>query len=168
MHPVRLRTSPRAVPFVAALAVLLAATATPVAADQSNHTEHLSVAVTAAGSAAGYPALRAGHVVNIHAQGPMVFAIEGYQLSGARPSTDLAVVLDFYTGSCSGAFAMPFPNGVVLSTDAQGDAHGQARITPAEVTAFGLHDTDWGIVWTFVDPAGVAAYATPCADVHID
>ena len=140
----------------------------PVAADQTNHTERLPVTLTADRAAAGYPDLRAGQVVNIHAQGPVVFAIEDYLLAGARPSTAYAVVLDFYIGSCAGDFQFPFANGVTLTTDRQGDAHGQARITPAEVAAFGLHDTDWGIVWTFVDPEGVAVYATACTDVHID
>jgi hypothetical protein len=43
--------------------------------------------------------------------------------------------------------AFPFANGVVLTTHAQCDAHGQAKISPDDVSAFGLHDTDWGITW---------------------
>jgi hypothetical protein len=168
MHPTDLPARLRAALILGALGLLLAATASPAAADQSNHTEHLAVTLTSEGSAMGYPALRAGQVVNIHAQGPVVFAIEDYLLNGARPATTYAVVLEFFAGSCSGAFAFPFANGVVLSTDRNGDAHGQARITPAEVAAFGLHDTDWGIAWTFVDPHGVKAYATACTQVHID
>jgi len=155
--------------IIAGLVVpFLLATAAPVAADQSNHTEYLVVTRTAAGAADGHPSLRAGHVVNIHAQGPQVFAIEGYELNGARPQTDYAIVLEFYAGSCGGDFAFPFANGVVLSTDAAGVAHGQARIIPDLVTQFGLHDTDWGIVWDFVAPDGVIAYHTACAQVHID
>jgi hypothetical protein len=166
MHPNR--PIRRVVAALAAGLLLLSVGVAPVAADQSNHTEHLRVSLTAAGAASGYPELRAGQVVNIHAQGPTVFAIEDYLLNGAMPSTSYDVVLGFYAGSCSGPFAFPFANGVVLATDAHGDAHGQARITPGEVASFGLHDTDWGIVWTFVDPSGVVAYATPCTDVHID
>lgn len=154
--------------LASALGVVLLAGASPVLADQSNHTTRLSVEVTGAGVTAGYPALRAGQVVNIHANGPVVFAIENYMLSGAKPATSYAVVLEFYAGSCAGSFAFPFPNGTVLATDTQGDAHGQARITPDEVTAFDLHDTDWGIIWTFVDGDGVPAYATACTNVHID
>lgn len=56
---------------------------------------------------------------------------------------------------------------MTLSTDSQGDARGQAWITPEMVAEFGLHDTDWGITWTFVE-GGVTAYSTGCADVHID
>jgi hypothetical protein len=144
------------------------AAAAPVAADQSNHTEYLVVTRTAAGAADDQPSLRAGHVVNIHAQGPQVFAIEGYELNGAAPMTDYAVVVEFYAGSCSGAFAFPFPNGVVVPTDAAGVGHGRARITPDLVTEFGLHDTDWGLIWDFVAPDGVVAYQSTCAQVHID
>jgi hypothetical protein len=162
-------THSRRLALVAGLVVpVLLVAAAPVAADQSNHTEYLVVTRTAAGAADGQPALRAGHVVNIHAQGPQVFAIEGYELNGARPMTDYAIVVEFYAGSCSGAFAFPFPNGVVVSTNAAGVARGQARITPDLVTQFGLHDTDWGLIWDFVAPDGVVAYQTPCAQVHID
>jgi hypothetical protein len=150
------------------IVALLVAGAAPVAADQSNHTEYLVVTRTAAGAAAGHPALRSGHVVNIHAQGPQVFAIEGYELNGARPMTDYAVVLELYAGTCSGGLAFLFPNGAVLSTDAAGNAHGQARIVPEQVAELGLHDTDWGIVWDFVDPDGSTAYQTACTQVHID
>jgi hypothetical protein len=165
MRPIPVR---RLAAIVGAGLLALSVGAAPVAADQSNHTEHLAVALTPAGAAAGHPGLRAGQVVNIHAQGPVVFAIEDYLLDGAAPSTSYDVVLLFYQGSCEGDFAFPFANGVTLTTDMHGNAHGQARITPDEVAAFGLHETDWGIVWTFVDPEGVAAYATSCTQVHID
>lgn len=168
MHPALTRRPRRSVVLSAALAILLLASASPALADQSNHTTRLPLALTPAGQAAGHPTLRAGQVVNIHANGPVVFAIEDYLVNGAEPATSYAVVLDFYAGNCEGEFEFPFPNGTVLTTDAYGDAHGQARITPEQVAAFGLHNTDWGIVWTFVDGAGVAAYSTTCADVHID
>jgi hypothetical protein len=168
MYHTPLERRPRSLLLGAALAVLLLASASPVLADQSNHTTRLPVWLTPAGEAAGHTTLRAGQVVNIHANGPVVFAIENYLLNGAKPMTTYAVVLGFYTGSCEGAFAFPFPNGTTLTTDANGNAHGQARITPEQVASFGLHNTDWGIVWTFVDGAGVAAYSTNCADVHID
>jgi hypothetical protein len=145
----------------------LAVTAGPALADQSHHTDHLALSVTAAGSAAGHPELRSGQVVNTHTSGPVNFAIEGYTINGAKPNTAYAVVLLLFAGSCSGPLAFPFVNGVVLTTDAQGNAHGQAKISPDDVAAFGLHDTDWGITWTLV-AGDVAAYTTDCAEVHID
>ena len=167
MH-VRFPTGRRAILAGAAALLLVVVGTGPVAADQSNHTERLQIAVTADGLGAGYPSLRTGQIVNIHASGPMVFALERYQLNGAAPDTAYNVVLLFNAGSCSGDFAFPFANGVTLVTDAQGDAHGKILITPQDVADFGLHDTDWGITWTFVDGQGVTAYSTPCTNVHID
>jgi hypothetical protein len=145
----------------------MAVTAGPAVADQSQHTAHLTLSVTAAGAAAGHPELQSGQVVNIHASGPVNFAIEGYMINGAKPDTAYAVVLLLFAGSCQGPLAFPFANGAVLTTDAHGDAHGQVKITPEQVTEFGLHDTDWGITWTLVAGA-VAAYTTDCSQVHID
>ena len=145
----------------------MAVTAGPAFADQSQHTARLALSVTAAGTAAGHPELRSGQVVNTHTSGPVNFAIEDYMIGGAKPDTAYAVVLLLFAGSCSGPLAFPFANGAVLTTDAQGNAHGQAKITPDEVASFGLHDTDWGITWTLV-AGGVAAYTTDCSQVHID
>ena len=159
----------RRVALVSAAALALAAaSAAPVAADQSNHTEYLPVWVTSDGMSAGYPSPRAGHVVNIHTSGPTVFALERYQLNGAAPDTTFSVVLQFNAGSCSGDYAFLFANGATLTTDAAGNAHARVRITPQEVADFGLHNTSWGITGTFVDDAGVAAYSTACANVYID
>ncbi len=153
--------------LVPILLLAMAVTAGPAVADQSQHTTRLPLSVTAAGAAAGHPALRSGQVVNTHTSGPVNFAIEDYMINGAKPTTAYTVLLLLYAGSCSGPFAFPFANGAVLTTDAQGDAHGQAKISPAQVTAFGLHDTDWGIAWTLV-AGGVTAYTTACTQVHID
>jgi hypothetical protein len=145
----------------------MAATAGPVVADQSQHTARLSLSVTAAGAAAGHPELQSGQIVNTHASGPVNFAIEDYMINGARPDTAYAIVLLLFAGGCSGPLAFPFANGAVLTTDAHGVAHGQAKITPEQVAAFGLHNTNWGITWTLV-AGGVAAYTTDCSRVHID
>jgi hypothetical protein len=150
------------------LALLVPIGAAPVLADQSFHTTRLPLALTEAGAAAGQPALRAGQVVDIHANGPTIFAIEQYLLNGALPVTDYQVILSFYTDtSCApgGPYDFVLP-GVTLTTDARGNAYGQARNTPADIPSL-LHDTNWGIVWTFFG-GGVAAYSTACAQVHID
>jgi hypothetical protein len=148
-----------------AFLLAMALTAGPAVADQSHHTDHLRLSVTAAGAAAGHPELRSGQVENTHTSGPVNFAIEDYTINGAKPHTAYAVVLLLFAGNCSGPLAFPFANGAVLTTDAHGNAHAQAKISPEG--ASGLHDTDWGITWTLV-AGGVAAYTTDCAQVHID
>ena len=149
------------------LLLAMAVTAGPTLADQSQHTTRLSLSVTAAGTAAGHPELRSGQVVNTHTSGPVNFAIENYMVNGAKPDTTYDVVLLLFAGSCSGPLAFPFANGAVLTTGAHGDAHGQAKVSPAQVAAFGLHNSDWGITWTLVAD-GVTAYTTACSQVHID
>ena len=157
-----------ALTVVLGLALMVPASAAPVLADQSFHTMRLPLSLTAAGEAAGQPTLRAGQVVDIHANGPTVYAIEQYLLNGAEPNTEYQVVLGFHqdTNCAPGGFYDFVLPGVTLTTDAHGDAHGQARNTPADIPPI-LHNTDWGIVWTFVD-GSVHAYSTACAKVHID
>ena len=157
----------RSLRLVSLMLLAMAVTAGPAVADQSQHTTHLALSITAAGAAAGHPELQSGQVVNTHTSGPVNFAIENYMINGAQPDTAYDVVLLLFAGSCSGSLAFPFANGAVLTTDAQGDATGQAKITPAEVATFGLHNTDWGITWTLV-AGGVTAYSTACSQVHID
>ena len=136
-------------------------------ADQSYHTDHLRVSLTQAGALAGYPRLTAGFVNDIHTQGPINFAVEDYLLNGAKPNTTYQVVLLLQAANCSGKLLFPFPNGASVLTDAQGNGHSQHKITPAQVTALGLHNTNFGIRWSFV--AGLtAAYLSECSNVHID
>ena len=150
------------------LVLALLVSAPPVFADQSFHSTRLPLALTAAGQTAGHPELRAGHVVDIHTNGPVVYAMEEYLLNGAKPDTDYQVVLHFYMNTActpGGLFDFILP-GVTLTTDSLGNANGRARSTPADILEI-LHNTDWGITWTF-ESGGVAAYITPCAHVHLD
>jgi hypothetical protein len=136
-------------------------------ADQSYHTDHLIVSLTAAGAAAGHPELRSGFVNDIHTQGPINFAIEDYLLNGAKPDTTYGVVLLLQANDCSGQFLFPFPNGASVVTDKNGDGQNQIKISPEQVTALGLHNMNFGIRWSFVAD-GVAAYLSECSNVHID
>ena len=72
------------------LAALMLIPSTVALADQSYHTERLSLSVTEDGLAAGHT-LRNGMVVNIHPNGPVNGAIEQYVLNGAMPDTDYEV-----------------------------------------------------------------------------
>src|SRR6266542_1717276 len=80
---------------VAALALLLAPI-TLALADQDFHTERLPFSLTAEGAAAEppHPTLRSGHVVDIHANGPQIGALERYVINGARPNSSYDVVLE--------------------------------------------------------------------------
>jgi hypothetical protein len=152
---------------LASLLLAMAITAGTTFADQSQHTTQLPLTLTPAGASAGHPALRSGHVVNTHTSGSVNFAIEDYMVNGAKPNTTYQVVLRLFGGTCAGPFLFAFPNGATLATDAQGNAHSQDKISPADVAAMGLHNKDFGIVWTLA-AGSVSAYSTACTNVHID
>src|SRR6266498_1721276 len=109
----------------AILAMLLVAPQAGVA-DQLFHTVRLSLVLTPDGAAAGHPALRSGHIVDIHPNGPVNGAHERYLLNGAKPNTAYDVVLRVFDGNCAGA-----PSGfdrlrtVTLTTDQHGNAQGK-------------------------------------------
>jgi hypothetical protein len=145
------------------LLLLISATAVPqVFADQTFHTER--VALTSANAAP----LHSGFVVDIHANGQPVFALERYVLVGAAPDSAYRVdLLVFSTNStCSGA---PFPVPETrLQTNAAGDGEAGIVLTPADIPQ-SLHHTTISVIWQVVNLAtGAADYQTGCVVVSID
>lgn len=72
---------------VSAAAALSLALAAPASADQAFHTERFPLTPVA-----GAP-LKSGAVIDIHAEGPTVYALERYHLVGAEPGTTYLVTL---------------------------------------------------------------------------
>jgi len=147
-----------------ACATLLMST-TSAFADQTFHSVRLSLAPVAADP------LRNGDVVDIHANGPVNYAIEEYHLNGATPNASYAVEYlitgaPFGTAVC-GSGAFPFPNGATVSTDRDGDGNAQLKIPPSFVTGLGLHHTVLGLIWVLLRD-GVPAYQTRCIPVGLD
>ncbi len=156
---------------LSASALLLAALAAPVAADQTYQPERLPIAVTADGLAAGYQPLTFGQLVNQHASGPTVYANEDYVLHGAQPLTTFTVQRWFYFGDCSGPLVLAgsLSDGRdVHTTNALGNAQFVTKILPSDISAYDLHDTDWGVAFVVVDGAAVPVYSTACTEVHLD
>ena len=137
---------------------------TTVVADKDFHSQRLSFSRTEAGALNQHPELRSGHVVDIHANGPQIGALEQYMINGAKPNTSYQVVLDVLDGGCEGDPFGLIPT-VTLGTNTQGNAHGQVVFTPAQLAPFA--GMVFGIRWTLV--AGVViAYQTPCIVVAVD
>jgi hypothetical protein len=140
-------------------------------ADRSFHTVQLPLMLTTAGQTAGFPELATGHVVDIHANGPTVYAIEQYMINGAKPSASYQVADVVWIGGCPSDPSTPpdaiLPT-VVLTTNAHGFAQGNTMISPDTITQFGLHGATLGIVWTLTSDS-VVAYSTPsCINVAMD
>jgi hypothetical protein len=108
--------------------------------------------------------LRAGFVVNAHAQGPEVYAHEVYVLNGAVPEAEFSVTLFVYPfdRTCSSPALVLGPT-ATFTTNRAGNGHGDAFFVPADAAGFqGTH----GIVWEVTD--GLHTYASGCETVSLD
>ncbi len=133
-------------------AAILAAAA---AADAAYHTERLELA-----GLAGAPG--GGMVVNVHTNGPKVYAHEIYTLRGAVPGTYQVTLNVFPTSlDCTGP-ALAFPT-ATLNTNARGNGRADVKFTPEDVAAF--RGMTFSLSWTV---AGPATYVTGCTVVVLD
>lgn len=113
--------------------------------------------------------LSSGFVIDIHANGPQVYAQERYQLMGALPSTTYQVTLLAYTDlGCTGV-PLSIPE-TTMTTDARGNTHGSVTFTPADVAAFRnpTGTATYGLAWVIGPQGQSAAYTTGCQVVSLD
>ncbi len=138
-----------------ATAVLAATFVGPATADRVYHTERLEL--SGVGGAPG-----GGMVVNIHPNGPNVYAHEIYTLRHAVPGTYQVSLNVFPTSmSCTGpSAALPT---ATLRTNAIGNGWADVKFTPQDVA--GLRGMTFSISWTV---AGPATYVTACTVVTLD
>jgi hypothetical protein len=140
---------------LAATAVLAAVFIGAATADQVYHTERL--ALNGIGGAAG-----GGMVVNIHPNGPNVYAHEIYTLRHAVPGTYQVSLNVFPTSlDCTGATAV-LPT-AMLTTNATGNGRADVKFTPEDVAS--LRHMTFSISWAV---AGPATYVTACTVVTLD
>ena len=149
-------------------------------ADQSYHTEQLAL------HPVGGEPLHTGFVINIHANGPEIYALERYVLVGARPNTTYQVYLLLFrdTTDCSanlvdlagGGRGIPTQQ---LQTNGEGNGEAHFVIPPEIPTALGLrpapgnpprqHGVEWQV--RIVDEhgsVGQVAYETDCSIAILD
>lgn len=140
---------------LAATAVLAAAFVGAAAADRVYHTERLTL--SGVGGAPG-----GGMVVNIHPNGPNVYAHEIYTLRHAVPGTYQVSLNVFPTSrTCMGpTVALPT---ATITTNATGNGRADVKFTPGDVAA--LRGMTFSISWTV---AGPATYVTACTVVTLD
>jgi hypothetical protein len=144
----------RVIAFTAAALVALAL-AVGAVADSVYHTTRIPLKPV--GSAPG-----GGTVVNIHANGPKVFANELYLLKHATPGTYQVAIHIFSTSqNCSGSVLDL--STATLKTNGVGNGKAQHKFTPSD--AAGLRGRTLSAFWT-VD--GPAHYATQCSVITLD
>lgn len=127
----------------------------PVAADGAYRTERLPLH---GGTDPGFH----GHVVNIHANGPVVGALERYQVVSAEPNSSYEVWIQF----CAAPGFDNFINTAALHTDRSGNGHAQARFSAAQLDPFS--GAVVSIRWSLRDAGGTDVYTTSCTVVTID
>ena len=148
----------RIVVFGVALAAV-AALAASAAADSAYHTEQLDL-VGVAGAPGG------GRVVNIHTNGPVLYAHEIYKLKKAAPNAGYRVHTLFYPfdTDCS---APPTDFGFTrLETNGVGNGSADRVITPGDVPTE-IRGAMHGVRWE-VTRGGTLRYETDCNAVTLD
>jgi hypothetical protein len=125
------------------------------AADAVYHSERLELA-----GLAGAPG--GGMVVNVHTNGPQVYAHEIYTLRGAVPGTYQVILNVFPTSlDCTGT-ALAIPT-ATLDTNARGNGQADVKLTPEDVAGF--RGMTFSLSWTVTGPA---TYVTGCTVVVLD
>ena len=146
-----------------AAAVLVAAgVSTSVEADGVYRTDHIRV------QPFDDAPLRTGSVTNIHANGPIVYALEQYHLNGAEPNTTYDIVLQVFVvdEDCEAAPSVEIPTDT-FTTNKAGNGHGKARFDPSGVEGLPTAPVLHGANWVFMD-GDTKAYATGCQQIVLD
>jgi hypothetical protein len=144
----------RLIGLAALVTLFVAGAAIPAGADAVYHSQRLELTSPA-------DADFHGQVVNIHANGPVIGALERYQVVGAAASTSYAVWIQI----CNGGQFADFIQTAVLTTDARGNGHASAMFSAADLVPFSGQTIS--IRWVLKSD-GAVAYATPCTTVTID
>ena len=150
---------------VLALALLVSGTAS-VRADAVYHTERLALEAT--GAAPG-----GGTVINVHPNGPQIYAHEIYTLTGTLPNTEYVVRLwvhpfDPPTDESPGCTSTGVNfRSTTVETNAAGNGRGDLFIGPDEVPTALRGNQSHGVRWD-VTLNGVTVYQTVCTKVTLD
>jgi hypothetical protein len=137
------------------VAVLAATLAAAASADSAYHTERLELR-----GLNGAPG--GGMVVNVHPNGPIVYAHEIYVLNDAVAGTYQVELHIFPTSlNCTGESAV-LPT-ATIETNANGNGKADVKFTPAD--AAGIRGLTLSINWTVTGPA---TYVTDCTVVTLD
>jgi hypothetical protein len=128
-------------------------------ADQAFHTTQYPLSSVADGSVHGW-------VIDIHAQGPTIYAQERYLLRDVTPGQTYVMNLYAYSDPACTDLVVPVPGTATMTATAAGIAHGATTFVPAAVE--GLPRTTYYLRWQVTDSTGAVAYQTPCVPVALD
>ena len=148
-----------AITVIAATLALALGSAVPyTSADQTFHTERIPLLAVSTAP------LMVGFVIDVHANGPQIFAQERYVLVGGMPNTTFAVQLRASSSSdttCSSPF-LTVPE-ATLVTNGAGNGEAGLTFTPAQAPPPGTYDLQWQVL-----TGTTVVYQTACTSVAVD
>lgn len=139
--------------------LLLLLPALPAQADQDFHTTQYALSSVVDGSAHGW-------VVDIHTQGPQIYAQERYQLRHVSPGQTYVMNLFAHSDPGCTQLVVAVPGIATMTANAAGNAHGGATFVPAAVE--GLPRTTYYLRWRVTDATGAVVHQTACVPVSLD
>ncbi len=140
-------------------AALVLGWATTAQADQAFHTTRYPLSSVVDGSVHG-------SVIDIHTQGPRIYAQERYALRDVRPGQIYVMNLYAYSDPDCTSLVVPIPGTATMTANAAGNAHGATTFLPAGVE--GLPRTTYYLRWQVTDSTGAVVYQTACVAVALD
>jgi hypothetical protein len=107
-----------------------------------------------------------GWVIDVHAQGPRVYAQERYLLRDVDPGQTYVMNLYAYSDPDCTDLVVSVPGTATMTANAAGNARGAATFVPAAVE--GLPRTTYHLRWQVTDSTGTVVYQTACVAVALD
>lgn len=141
------------------VAALVLGWAPTAQADQTFHTTRYALSSVDDGSLHG-------SVIDIHTQGPTIYAQERYVLRNVRPGQTYVMNLYAYSDPGCTDLVVPVPGTATMTANVAGNAHGATTFVPAAVE--GLPRTTYHLRWQVTDSTGAVAYQTACVAVALD
>lgn len=139
--------------------LLLLLPAVPAQADQGFHTTRYPLSSVADGSVHGW-------VIDIHAQGPRIYAQERYLLHDVEPQQTYVMNLYAYSDPDCGDLVVAVPGTATMTTNTAGNARSGTTFVPAAVE--GLPRTTYYLRWQVTDASAAVVHETACVPVSLD
>lgn len=128
-------------------------------ADQVFHTTRYPLSSVADGSVHGW-------VIDVHTQGPRIYAQERYLLRDVDPGETYVMNLYAHSDPSCSDLVVTVPGTATMTANASGNAHGATTFVPAAVE--GLPRTTYYLRWQVTDGTGAVLYQTACVAVALD
>lgn len=154
-----LRNPARLLISLSLLATLVLGWSPTVQADQDFHTTKYPLSSVADGSLHGW-------VIDIHAEGPTIYAQERYLLRDVTPGQEYVMNLYAYSDPGCTDLVVPVLGTATMTANNAGNARGATTFTPAAVE--GLPRTTYHLRWQVTDDEGTVFFQTGCVAVALD